>query len=70
MPRVKRSTIMDAPAADDVAWARKVLTAFAQPENRGRGVIRLDGRMVELLHAEMAARTVAIADAIAAAEAQ
>lgn len=56
-----------APAADEVAWARRVLTAFGEPQNRGRGVIRLDGQMVELLHAEMAARTVAIADAIAAA---
>ena len=37
------------------------------PENRGKGVLNLDGRMVELLHAEMAQRTVAIADAINAA---
>ena len=34
------------------------------PENKGKGVITVDGRMVELLHAEMAARTVAIAEAI------
>lgn len=55
-----------APAADEVAWARKILAAFEQPEQRGKGVITIDGRMVELLHAEMAKRTVAIADAIAA----
>ena len=30
-----------------------------------KGVIQIDGRMVERLHAEMARRTVAIADAIA-----
>ena len=36
------------------------------PENKGRGVINLEGRMVELLHAEMARRTVAISEAIAA----
>jgi citrate lyase subunit beta / citryl-CoA lyase len=53
------------PAAEEVAWARKVLAAFAEPENEGKGVIKIDGRMVELLHAEMAKRTVAIADAIA-----
>jgi citrate lyase subunit beta/citryl-CoA lyase len=53
------------PAAAEVAWARKILEAFAQPENAGKGVIKIDGRMVELLHAEMAKRTVAIADAIA-----
>lgn len=54
-----------APSADEVAHARKILNAFDQPENRGKGAISLDGRMVELLHAEIAARTVAMADAIA-----
>jgi citrate lyase subunit beta/citryl-CoA lyase len=33
-------------------------------ENQGKGVIQLDGRMVERLHAEMARRTMAIAAAI------
>jgi citrate lyase subunit beta/citryl-CoA lyase len=53
------------PAEEEVAWARRILAAFAEPENAGKGVIKIDGRMVELLHAEMAKRTVAIADAIA-----
>jgi citrate lyase subunit beta/citryl-CoA lyase len=55
-----------APAADEVAQARAILAAFARPENADKGVIALDGRMVERLHAEMAQRTVAIAEAIAA----
>ena len=55
-----------APSAAEVAQARKIIAAFDQPENKGKGVITLDGRMVELLHADMARRTVAIADAIAA----
>jgi citrate lyase subunit beta/citryl-CoA lyase len=53
------------PAAEEVAQARKIIAAFEQPENQGKGVIALDGRMVERLHADMAQRTVAIADAIA-----
>jgi citrate lyase subunit beta/citryl-CoA lyase len=53
------------PSDAEVAAARKIVAAFALPENKGKGVINLDGRMVELLHAEMAKRTVAIADAIA-----
>jgi citrate lyase subunit beta/citryl-CoA lyase len=53
-----------APPAADVAWARKIIAAFDQPENAGKGVITVEGRMVELLHAEMAHRTVAIAEAI------
>jgi citrate lyase subunit beta/citryl-CoA lyase len=46
--------------------ARTIIAAFAQPQNAGKGVITVDGRMVELLHAKMAARTVAIAEAIQA----
>jgi citrate lyase subunit beta / citryl-CoA lyase len=54
------------PSADEVAQARKIIAAFDQPENQGKGVVALDGRMVERLHADMAHRTVAIAAAIAA----
>ncbi len=53
-----------APPEAEVAFAKKIIAAFDQPENRGKGVITVDGRMVELLHAEMARHTVAIADAI------
>jgi citrate lyase subunit beta/citryl-CoA lyase len=55
-----------APDAAEVADARKILAAFDLPENRSKGVITVDGRMVELLHAEIARRTVAMSDAIAA----
>ena len=48
-----------------MTWARKIIAAFDQPENADKGVIQIDGRMVERLHADMARRTVAIADAIA-----
>ena len=54
------------PSADEVAQARKIIVAFDMPENKSKGVVQIDGRMVERLHAEMARRTVAIADAIAA----
>ena len=54
------------PSPDEVAQARKMIAAFDQPENKGKGVVQIDGRMVERMHAEMARRTVAIADAIAA----
>jgi citrate lyase subunit beta / citryl-CoA lyase len=52
------------PSPEEVAQARKMIAAFDEPENRDKGVIQIDGRMVERLHAEMARRTVAIADAI------
>jgi len=53
------------PPDAEVAWARQIIAAFDLPENAARGVIQIDGRMVERLHADMARRTVAIADAIA-----
>jgi citrate lyase subunit beta/citryl-CoA lyase len=56
-----------APSAEEVAQARKIIAAFDLPENHDKGVIALDGRMVERLHAEMARRTLAIAEAIAEA---
>jgi citrate lyase subunit beta/citryl-CoA lyase len=53
------------PPAEDIEEARKIIAAFELDENKSKGVINLDGLMVELLHREMALRTVAIADAIA-----
>jgi citrate lyase subunit beta/citryl-CoA lyase len=52
------------PGADEVAHARKLIAAFDLPENRDKGVVQVEGRMVERMHAEMARRTVAIAEAI------
>jgi len=54
------------PSEADIAQARKIIAAFELPENQSKGVVQLDGRMVERMHADMAKRTVAIADAIAA----
>jgi citrate lyase subunit beta/citryl-CoA lyase len=54
------------PPPEEVAEARKIIAAFDLPGNASRGAIQLDGRMVERLHADMARRTIAIADAIAA----
>jgi citrate lyase subunit beta/citryl-CoA lyase len=58
-----------APSPEEVIAARELIGAFELPENRGKGAIKLEGRMVELLHAEIARRTVALADAISALEA-
>jgi citrate lyase subunit beta/citryl-CoA lyase len=55
-----------APTSAEVESAAAIIAAFALPENAGKGVIQLDGRMVELLHADMARKTVAVADAVAA----
>lgn len=57
------------PDPQTVLQARKIIAAFARPENTGKGVLQVDGSMVELLHAEIARGTIAIAEAIAAREA-
>ncbi len=64
--QIKASNRIFSPDAEEVVWARKIIAAFDLPEHQGKGVITLEGRMVELLHAESARRTVAIAEAIAA----
>jgi len=55
-----------APDEAELAQARSIIAAFAEPENQGKGAIQLGGRMVELLHAEMAKRVVALGEAIGA----
>jgi len=55
------------PGADELAWADTVIHAFEQPENAGRGAIRVDGKMVELLHLDQALRLRAVAAQIARA---
>ena len=52
------------PSEDELAQAREVIAAFALPGNRDKGVISLNGQMVELLHLEQAERLVAIDHAI------
>lgn len=55
-----------APSEEDVAQARDVVAAFADAGNAGKGVLKVNGKMTELLHRDMAQRLLAIHDAIAA----
>jgi citrate lyase subunit beta/citryl-CoA lyase len=54
-----------APAPADVEWARRVIAAHADALAGGRGVVVLDGRLIESLHVGDARRVLALADAIA-----
>ena len=56
------------PSAEELARAEAVIAAFALPDNQGKGAIRVEGKMVELLHLEQAQRLVAMAKLIAAGE--
>jgi citrate lyase subunit beta/citryl-CoA lyase len=55
-----------APTQDALAHASAIIAAFDAPENAGKGVLKVDGKMAELLHRDMARQTVAIGEAIAA----
>ena len=55
-----------APSEAELAAARAVVAAHAEAQAQGRGVVVVDGRLVEALHVEAAKRTLAMADSIAA----
>ncbi|MBZ9770198.1 CoA ester lyase [Mesorhizobium sp. CA6] len=54
------------PSPERLAAARAIREAFARPENAGKGVIALDGRMVERLHLAEAEKLLAKAAIIGA----
>lgn len=62
--QIDTCNVVYAPAPEEVERARAVIAAFALPENAGKGVIKVDGKMTELLHLEEARRVVAVAEAI------
>ena len=55
-----------APSAADIDHARRIITAFETAEADGRGVVTVDGAMIENLHVANARRTLAVAEAITA----
>ena len=55
-----------APSADEVEYAQRVIAAFDEAVAEGKGVVTVDGRMIENLHVDNARRVLATAAAIAA----
>ncbi|QQS10871.1 MAG: CoA ester lyase [Rhodospirillales bacterium] len=53
-----------APTAAELAMAGKIVTAFETARAAGKGVVTVDGRMIENLHVEQAQRALALAAAI------
>lgn len=54
------------PSEKEIEDARKIILAFDEAQKAGKGVVTVDGRMIENLHVDNAQRTVAMAEAIAA----
>lgn len=53
-----------APSAEEVDYSRRVIAAFEEATAQGRGVITVDGRMIENLHVDNARRVLAVQQAI------
>lgn len=64
--QVEPANAMWAPTADDIDVAERVIAAFDEAVADGRGVVTVDGRMIENLHVDNARRVLATAAAIAA----
>lgn len=54
-----------APSEAEVAWARKIIAAHREAAAQGKGVVVVDGKLIENLHVENARRVVALAEQIA-----
>lgn len=58
-----------APSESEVAWARRIIAAHAEAERAGKGIVLVDGKLIENLHVVGARRMVALAEAIDAMKA-
>jgi citrate lyase subunit beta/citryl-CoA lyase len=53
-----------APTAEELEFAGRIIAAHAQAEAEGKGVVLVDGKLIENLHVQDAHRIVALSDAI------
>ncbi|WP_419946433.1 HpcH/HpaI aldolase/citrate lyase family protein [Candidatus Poriferisodalis sp.] len=63
--QVESANAAFSPSLDELDFHRRVIEAFDTALADGRGVVTVDGRMVENLHVDEARRAIALADAIA-----
>ncbi len=59
--QIKTCNKIFSPSAEEIDQAQRIVDAFDDPENSGKNVLSIDGKMVERLHADMAGKTLAIA---------
>ncbi|HZB92834.1 MAG TPA: CoA ester lyase, partial [Stellaceae bacterium] len=50
---------------EEVGWSRRIIAAHEEAQRAGKGIVLVDGKLIENLHVEDAIRTVALAEAIA-----
>ena len=64
--QVDPSNAAFSPDEEEIEYSRRVIEAFDAAVAEGKGVVTVDGKMVENLHVDNARRALAVADAIAA----
>ena len=55
-----------APSEEELRLSRRIIQTYAEAEAEGKGVVLVDGKLIEKLHVDHAKRVVALAEAIAA----
>ncbi len=55
-----------APSEEELRLSRRIIDAYAEAEAEGKGVVLVDGKLIEKLHVDHAKRVVALAEAITA----
>lgn len=53
-----------APSADEIEWSRRIIAAHAEAEAAGKGVVLVDGKLIENLHVDAAHRLMTLAETI------
>ena len=61
--QISRANHAFSPSAEEVTWSQTIVDAFGSPEAALKGVLRVEGKMVERLHLEEARRVLAVAAA-------
>lgn len=52
------------PSDEDVTWARKVVNAFNESGNEGRGALRLDDQLIDMVHVRRAEKVLQIVERV------
>jgi citrate lyase subunit beta/citryl-CoA lyase len=54
-----------APSPEEIEWSRRVVAAHAEAEATGKGIVLVDGKLIEGLHVENARRLLGLAEELA-----
>ena len=62
--QIAAANLAYAPSPEEIEWSRRIIAAHAEAEAAGKGVVLVDGKLIEGLHVENARRLLAVAGEI------